>query len=61
MNYNQKIKINEGIDVPLVEKYKNVYSGHIHLSQKYNNIIMVGNIFQMTRNDANNDKYIYSY
>ncbi len=59
MNYNQKIKINEGIDVPLVEKYKNVYSGHIHLSQKYNNIIMVGNIFQMTRNDANNDKYIY--
>lgn len=36
--------------------FKRVYSGHIHLTQRYKNILYVGNPYQMTRSDTNNNK-----
>lgn len=39
--------------------YKYVYSGHIHIQQANKNFTFVGSIFEMDRNDMNNQKGIY--
>src|SRR5574344_2645865 len=39
--------------------FKHVYSGHIHREQKTKNFTFVGSIFQMDRNDTDNQKGIY--
>ena len=46
----------EGLDSDDCKELKRVYTGHIHLSQEYKNILYVGNPYQMTRSDANNAK-----
>jgi hypothetical protein len=52
-------KNNDKIDLKEFSGYKNVYSGHIHLTQKHKNFTFVGSIFDMDRNDLDNDKGIY--
>ena len=40
-------------------KFKRVYSGHIHYRQEKGNFILVGNPYEMTRSDRDNQKGIY--
>lgn len=47
------------IDISDFKGYKNVYSGHIHLSQKNKNFTFVGSTYEMDRNDINNPKGVY--
>lgn len=47
------------IDVEEFGGYKNVYSGHIHITQRSKNFTFVGNNFEMDRNDINNQKGIF--
>ncbi len=48
-----------GNPVNLFEKFKRVYSGHIHYRQEKRNFVLVGNPYQMTRSDRDNQKGIY--
>jgi DNA repair exonuclease SbcCD nuclease subunit len=47
------------IDVEEFSGYKNVYSGHIHILQVSQNFTFVGNLFEMDRNDINNQKGVF--
>jgi len=47
------------IDVEEFSGYKNVYSGHIHILQVSKNFTFVGNLFEMDRNDINNQKGVF--
>jgi len=58
LNYNRKVIIDEGIDFDKVKKFKKVYSGHIHYSQRRQNVEMIGSIMQLTRSDIDNKKRI---
>jgi predicted MPP superfamily phosphohydrolase len=46
------------IDVENFRGYKDVFSGHIHITQKNNNFRFVGSLYQMDRNDINDQKGI---
>lgn len=50
---------NDKIDESDFSGYKNVKTGHIHIQQSIGNITFVGSIFQMDRNDYNNQKGIF--
>lgn len=52
-------KNNDKIDVEEFSGYKKVFSGHIHLFQRNKNFTFVGNIFEMDRNDRDNQKGIF--
>lgn len=52
-------KNNDKIDVEEFSGYKNVYSGHIHILQRQKQFTFVGNIFEMDRNDRDNQKGIF--
>lgn len=52
-------KNNDKIDVEEFSGYKNVYSGHIHILQRQKHFTFVGNIFEMDRNDRDNQKGIF--
>lgn len=47
------------IDVEEFSNFKKVFSGHIHIVQKSKNFTFVGNIFEMDRNDRDNQKGIF--
>lgn len=47
------------IDVEEFSNFIKVYSGHYHIVQEDDNFTFVGNIFQMDRNDYNNQKGIF--
>jgi hypothetical protein len=46
------------IDVHHFGGYKNVFSGHIHITQTNNNFRFIGSLYQMDRNDINDQKGI---
>ncbi len=46
------------IDVDNFSSYKNVFSGHIHITQKNKNFRFIGSLYQMDRNDAGDQKGI---
>ena len=46
----------EGITSTACKDFTRVYTGHIHTTQEYKNILYVGNPYQMTRSDAQNTK-----
>lgn len=46
------------IDVEAFCKYKQVFSGHIHISQTNGNYKFIGSLWQMDRNDMNDQKGI---
>lgn len=49
----------EGNGLSTFNRFKRVYSGHIHYRQELNNFILVGNPYHMTRSDRGNEKGIY--
>lgn len=55
---NQMTEIKGGIDVKHFQKYRQVYSGHIHLKQNINNFQFVGCPYHLDRNDKNDTKGI---
>lgn len=59
LRYNNFSCLEDGIDAKDLTQVKKVYSGHIHLKQKYRNVQMVGNPFHQTRNDRENSKGIF--
>jgi len=48
-----------GNELSTFKRFKKVYSGHIHYRQEKDNFILVGNPYQMTRSDRDNQKGIY--
>ncbi len=46
------------IDVDNFNRYNNVFSGHIHITQKNKNFQFIGSLYQMDRNDMNDQKGI---
>lgn len=48
-----------GNELNTFKRFKKVYSGHIHFRQEKGNFILVGNPYQMTRSDRDNQKGIY--
>lgn len=53
---NSKVKNQHGNESNIYDKYKRVYSGHIHYRQEKNKLLMVGVPYQLTRSDMNNSK-----
>lgn len=52
--------LHEGGNSPTVfNRFKRVYSGHIHYRQEMGNFILVGNPYHMTRSDRGNQKGVY--
>lgn len=51
-------KNNDKIDVEYFSNFKKAYTGHIHIRQTMGNIVFVGSIFQMDRNDSGDQKGI---
>ena len=45
-----------GVSSDHCKDFTRVYTGHIHTTQEYKNILYVGNPYQMTRSDAQNTK-----
>jgi len=46
------------IDVEYFKGYQDVFSGHIHITQINNNFRFIGSLYQMDRNDMNDQKGI---
>jgi DNA repair exonuclease SbcCD nuclease subunit len=58
-SFNRIQKIDTGNDVESFNKFRRVYSGHIHFSQKYKNVRMLGSPYELTRSDSGNAKSIW--
>jgi len=56
---NKKVRMKHGIDVKEFKKFKQVWSGHIHLRQKTFNFQFVGSPYHLDRNDRDDQKGIY--
>ena len=52
-------KNNDKIDIKEFSGYKKVRTGHIHIRQSVDNVTFVGSIFEMDRNDRDNQKGIF--
>lgn len=59
LKFDKHRKIEEGISIENLKKFKRVFTGHIHTGQIKDNIVVVGNSYQMTRSDSNNKKGFY--
>jgi DNA repair exonuclease SbcCD nuclease subunit len=57
--YNRRVAMLGGIDPGTMEKYKKVYTGHVHLAQNRDNIRVVGSPYQLTRGDMGNIKSLW--
>ena len=58
-SFNNIQKIEGGNDIESFEKFKRVYSGHIHFAQKFKNVRMLGCPYQLTRSDIGNPKNVW--
>lgn len=58
LKFNSFVKVSHGNTAQSFNKFKRVYSGHIHFAQKQKNIRMVGSPYQMTRSDIGNPKKV---
>lgn len=58
-SFNRIQKIDGGNDIEAFGKFRRVYSGHIHFSQKYKNVRMLGCPYELTRSDTGNPKNIW--
>lgn len=58
LKFNRYVTVEEGADSKKFSKFKTVYSGHIHYSQKVNNIRMLGSPYELTRSDMGNPKSV---
>lgn len=57
--FNARVDVEHGMESATLSKFKRVYSGHIHYSQKFRNIRLLGSPYQMTRSDIGNVKSIW--
>lgn len=57
--YNRRVMMLGGIDPGTMEKYRKVYTGHIHLAQHRDNIRVIGSPYQLTRSDMGNEKSVW--
>lgn len=58
---NKAKLIDFGVDSNSFKKFEYVFNGHIHLQQVKDNILNVGSIIHMDRNDVGNKKGVYVY
>jgi UDP-2,3-diacylglucosamine pyrophosphatase LpxH len=58
MRFNRSTDIQDGCAIDAFKGFKQVYSGHIHYTQRSSNIAMLGCPYQLTRSDAYNAKGI---
>ena len=56
---NKWAKVEHGIDVSKLSKYKKIYSGHIHTRQENKNVVYVGTPYHLDRGDVDNTKGFY--
>jgi len=59
LKFDKNRKVEEGLSIENLKKFKRVFTGHIHTGQIKDNIVVVGNSYQMTRSDMNNKKGFY--
>ena len=57
--YNRRVMMLGGIDPGTMEKYKKVYTGHVHLAQYRDNIRVLGSPYELTRGDMGNTKSLW--
>lgn len=58
LSFNKYTKVEEGLSYNKLENFRKVFSGHIHYSQDFGKIKMLGSPYQLTRSDMDNKKYI---
>lgn len=58
LKFNKFTSVETGASVKEFDKFKKVYSGHIHYAQKAGNINMLGSPYEITRSDMDNQKGI---
>jgi DNA repair exonuclease SbcCD nuclease subunit len=58
LKFNRYSDVEEGADSQKFEKFKTVYSGHIHYAQVVKNIHMLGSPYELTRSDMGNTKSV---
>lgn len=58
LSFNKYTKIEEGISYNKLENFNRVYSGHIHYSQTFGKVRMLGSPYQLTRSDMDNKKAV---
>jgi hypothetical protein len=56
--FNKFVRIEEGLNYDDMDKFERVYSGHIHYSQNFGKMRMLGSPYQLTRSDTDNLKGI---
>lgn len=56
---NKWVKLHSGLDVKLLDKFKRVWSGHIHIHQRNGNVLYTGTPYELDRGDRNNPKGFY--
>jgi len=58
LSFNKYTKIEDGIGYNKLDNFDRVYSGHIHYSQNFGRVRMLGSPYQLTRSDMDNRKSI---
>jgi DNA repair exonuclease SbcCD nuclease subunit len=58
LKFNKFSNVEEGASIDKFKKFGSVYSGHIHYSQRVDNINMLGSPYEITRSDMGNPKGI---
>lgn len=56
MKHNKFSNVPHGISYKKLDNFERVYSGHIHYSQLYGKVRMLGSPYELTRADADNPK-----
>jgi len=59
LKFNSFVQVDEGNHVEAFNKFRAVYSGHIHYAQKNGNVRMVGCPYPLTRSDIGNVKHVW--
>ena len=57
MKHNRYADVPHGVSYKLLDLFDRVYSGHIHYSQNYGKVRMLGSPYQLTRADSENPKH----
>lgn len=57
---NKWVTLNSGLDIKLLNKFKRVWSGHIHIHQENGNVLYNGTPYELDRGDRGNVKGFYT-
>ena len=58
LKFNKYTRVEHGTKEEDLNKFRRIYSGHIHYSQNQGNVRMLGSTYELTRSDMGNKKYI---